>query len=579
MSKLPSREKRRRKGYSAKENGNVSADKDADNSRYDDQSVATNQQKSADNVGEKSRQYLGEKNKNNGHFSKMQSSRSLSGKPSKNRRSSFGSNGERSNHQNSGGGQIAEAGDANKTWKNSGSVSGNVKGDFQGGHKGTNIGNGNARGKNKTHQAGTENKMRNMRAPVQPTPAASFVNEQEVISNANFVKPHTAKQHNNQPNPNGRRKGHFKKHNAQRLYAALDLGTNNCRLLIAIPQEKGRFRVIDGFSKIVRLGEGLAHSGKLSDEAMDRAVDALKICAMKLGNHDVRLKRLIATEACRQATNGDEFLKRVRLETGLKLEVINRETEARLAAEGCGALIDKKADAGVLFDIGGGSSELILVNRRQGSRSGRKRISDQIVAWTSLPVGVVTLAERYGGKTVTREVFKAMVTEVRQMLEEFPGRNELARIWKNGRVHLLGTSGTVTTLAGIHLKLTRYDRRLVDGLWMTDKEIDVVLESLLGMNYQQRAASPCIGRERADLVMAGCAILEAIRITWPARRLRVADRGLREGILTQLMDRDGAWVKPKKGRWPRNRDNANRGNANRQNKNASQNREQRGPNE
>jgi len=312
---------------------------------------------------------------------------------------------------------------------------------------------------------------------------------------------------------------------------------------------------------------------------MDRAVDALKICAMKLGNHDVRLKRLIATEACRQATNGDEFLKRVRLETGLKLEVINRETEARLAAEGCGALIDKKADAGVLFDIGGGSSELILVNRRQGSRSGRKRISDQIVAWTSLPVGVVTLAERYGGKTVTREVFKAMVTEVRQMLEEFPGRNELARIWKNGRVHLLGTSGTVTTLAGIHLKLTRYDRRLVDGLWMTDKEIDVVLESLLGMNYQQRAASPCIGRERADLVMAGCAILEAIRITWPARRLRVADRGLREGILTQLMDRDGAWVKPKKGRWPRNRDNANRGNANRQNKNASQNREQRGPNE
>lgn len=536
MTKLPTREKRRRRGDSRKENENVDANNKASNFRYEGQGVSTRSHKSASGVDEKSRRNFGGKyrdnkhsdrteqsahTEHNGHFSKRETSKSLSGEPQKNKQPSFGSNGESSGFNDS----------------------------------------GNAEGRNgKKH-----GQMRNMRAPIQPTPVASFVNEitdkSEINSTKNNLINNTG-QNGNNPNGvangrhNGRHKGHYKKHNSQRLYAALDLGTNNCRLLIAIPQEKGRFRVIDGFSKIVRLGEGLAHSGKLSDEAMDRAVEALKVCAMKLGNHNVRLKRLIATEACRQASNGDEFIKRVREETGLKLEVINRETEARLAAEGCGALIDKKADAGVLFDIGGGSSELILVNRRQSNRSGRKRISDQIVAWTSLPVGVVTLAERYGGKTVTREVFKSMVSEVRQMLEEFPGRNELARIWKNGRVHLLGTSGTVTTLAGIHLKLARYDRRLVDGLWMSDKEIDVVLESLLGMNYQQRAASPCIGRERADLVMAGCAILEAIRITWPARRLRVADRGLREGILTQLMDRDGAWVKPKKGRWPRNRGNA-----------------------
>lgn len=545
MTKLPSHEKRRRKGYSRKENENTNAANKADSFRYDDQNVATRQQKNVGEVDAMSRRYADGQHKNNGHFSKRESSQSLSGKPFNNKRSSFGSSEERSDRH------FSDAGSA----KFERQKAGGEKGDAY------------ARGKSKQpkSQIGkshNEGQMRNIRAPIQPTPVPSFVDEQIGIPK---VKPENQQQ-KNQHSHNGRHKGHYKKHNSQRLYAALDLGTNNCRLLIAIPQEKGRFRVIDGFSKIVRLGEGLAHTGRLSDEAMDRAVDALKVCAMKLGNHNVRLKRLIATEACRQATNGDVFLKRVKDETGLKLEVINRETEARLAAEGCGALIDKKADAGVLFDIGGGSSELILVNRRLG----RKRISDQIVAWTSLPVGVVTLAERYGGKTVTREVFKSMVSEVRQMLENFEGRNELARIWKNGRVHLLGTSGTVTTLAGIHLKLERYDRRLVDGLWMTDKEIDVVLESLLGMNYQQRAASPCIGRERADLVMAGCAILEAIRITWPARRLRVADRGLREGILTQLMDRDGAWVKPKKGRWPRRRNNSARNN-----KNATEHREQK----
>ncbi|MFK7901989.1 MAG: Ppx/GppA phosphatase family protein [Nitratireductor sp.] len=381
------------------------------------------------------------------------------------------------------------------------------------------------------------NHLRNMRAPVSKTPAASY-EPVEVAAPAKrpFERKHESHKSKGRPHK-------------QRIYAALDLGTNNCRLLLAIPQERGRFRVIDGFSKIVRLGEGLTHSGKLSDEAMDRAVGALKICATKLGNYDIRLKRLIATEACRQASNGEAFLKRVELEAGIKLEIIDRETEARLAAEGCGALMDKKADAGVLFDIGGGSSELILVNRRQG----KKRISDQIVAWNSLPVGVVTLAERFGGEFVSAEIFKKMVAEVCTMLNDFPDKGALDRIWKNGKVHLLGTSGTVTTLAGIHLKLARYDRRLVDGLWLSDKEIDKVLESLIAMNYQQRAASPCIGVERADLVMAGCAILEAIRITWPAKRLRVADRGLREGILTQLMDRDGAWIKPKKGRWPRKR--------------------------
>ncbi len=335
--------------------------------------------------------------------------------------------------------------------------------------------------------------------------------------------------------------------NTRPLYAALDLGTNNCRLLIALPQQKGRFRVIDGFSRIVRLGEGMAQSGELSQAAMDRALEALKVCAGKLISHDISRHRLIATEACRQAGNGKAFLDRVYEHTGMKLEIIDRKTEAYLAAEGCGSLIDRKAEAAVLFDIGGGSSELVLVRR------GRKNaaISEQILDWTSLQIGVVTLAERFGGKMVDQELFERMVEEVRVHLAEFADNEGFSRVWRNGRVHLLGTSGTVTTLAGIHLDLPRYERRLVDGLWMRSDDIDTVLRQLIAMDYDQRASSPCIGQERADLVMAGCAILEAIRRTWPCQTLRVADRGLREGALTQLMSADNAWLPPKKGRWVR----------------------------
>ena len=329
------------------------------------------------------------------------------------------------------------------------------------------------------------------------------------------------------------------------LYAALDLGTNNCRLLVALPQQVGRFRVVDAFSRIVRLGKGMEGSGRLDEDAMGRAVEALGECARKLKNSNIRKMRLIATEACRRAENGAQFLGRVKRETGLDLEIVDRQTEAYLAAEGCGALVDKKADGAVLFDIGGGSSELILLDRR--GRKNRK-ISEQVSSWTSLPVGVVTLSERHGGRQVSRQMFDAMVGEVEGHLNGFEGRHKLHDVWGKGRVHLLGTSGTVTTLAGMHLKLPRYDRRQVDGIWLSDGDVDGAIENLLEMDYHQRAANPCIGSERADLVLAGCAILQAIRNAWPSPRLRVADRGLREGILTQMMNQDGAWITPKRGR-------------------------------
>ena len=305
--------------------------------------------------------------------------------------------------------------------------------------------------------------------------------------------------------------------------------------------------MVDAFSRIIRLGEGVGASGRLSEAAMDRTIDALKVCSAKLQRARVARSRLVATEACRVAANGADFLARVRVETGLDIEILSRESEARLAVSGCAALLDGRSDLALVFDIGGGSSELVWLdlsrrNRAGGSRSIPERIEAQncIAAWTSLPVGVVTLAEQFGGRHVTRGDFDAMVAHVRALLDPFEDEHRFRERMRHRRSHLLGTSGTVTTVAGIHLGLRRYDRSRVDGCWMRTCDARAVTESLVGKTYEERVAEPCIGRERADLVLAGCAILEAIVETWPCETLRVADRGIREGILASLMAEDWA---------------------------------------
>ncbi len=315
------------------------------------------------------------------------------------------------------------------------------------------------------------------------------------------------------------------------VYAALDLGTNNCRLLIACPTEDG-FRVVDSFSRIVRLGEGVSATGYISEAAIERAIAALSVCRDKIRSRKARRLRLIATEACRAASNAEGFRNRVAAETGIRLEVIDRETEAALAVIGCSPLIDPAGRGAILFDIGGGSTELVRIERDPETTNATPRIK----AWMSIPLGVVTLAEHFGGRDVTPQSYAAMIAEVAKHIEPFAAEHsqELAGM------HLLGTSGTVTTLAGIHLNLYRYDRRRVDGIWMNDAEVTATIARLLRMSYQERAANQCISVERADLVLAGCAILDAIRNAFPLPRLRVADRGLREGMLVEMMREDGA---------------------------------------
>jgi exopolyphosphatase/guanosine-5'-triphosphate,3'-diphosphate pyrophosphatase len=309
-------------------------------------------------------------------------------------------------------------------------------------------------------------------------------------------------------------------------FAAVDLGSNNCRLLVARPAADG-FRVIDAFSRIVRLGEGVYRTGRLSEEAMDRTLNALRVCANKMRRRGVGHSRAVATEACRRAANFGEFAERVRAETGLDLELITSEEEARLAVTGCSPLLDEAINHALMFDIGGGSTELMWIE----ANGLRPRLIDTV----SLPFGVVTLSEQHGGDKVPVATYDALVGTVMEAIGGFESRHDIRRKVCHGQVQMLGSSGTVTTLAGVFKNLPRYDRSLVDGSFLDFPEIHRVSRALLNMDFASRAAHPCIGRERADLVVAGCAVLEAICLAWPVGRLRIADRGVREGILLELM--------------------------------------------
>ncbi len=320
-------------------------------------------------------------------------------------------------------------------------------------------------------------------------------------------------------------------------FAAVDLGTNNCRLLVARPTDDG-FRVVDAFSRIVRLGEGLGSSGGLSEEAIGRTISALKVCAGKMRRNGVTRARSVATEACRKADNCAEFLDRVRDQTGIELEIINAGEEARLALAGCMSLLEPVSGDALVFDIGGGSTEVIWLERTVG----KGRVAHDIKASISVPCGVVSLSESFGGRTLDPSAYGDMVERVGEILAPFERRYGIRERAAADTAQMLGASGTVTTLAAMHLGLPRYDRSKVDGSYLSFSDLDALRQRLTAMSYDDRMALSCIGRGRADLVLAGSAILDAICDIWPVGRLRVADRGLREGILLGLMNLPGPTV-------------------------------------
>ena len=315
------------------------------------------------------------------------------------------------------------------------------------------------------------------------------------------------------------------KSQSRETYAAIDLGTNNCRLLIVEPQGNS-FKVIDSFSRIVRLGEGLESSNKLSADAMQRTIDALRVCATKIRRHRVRWMRCVATEACRRAENGQAFINQIEKSTRLRFEIIDGKDEAELAAIGCGALFDRQFPHAIVFDIGGGSTEITCLSLKKG----RYELQDMI----SLPLGVVRLSEKYDGKNMSQEIYTQIRDEAEKTIRSFAEKQTFHADNLND-IQLIGTSGTVTTLAAIHKGLKKYNRNIVDGAVMKRGEVVAVIQSLMNMSYEERQNNNCIGKERADLVLSGCAVLEAIIRAWPLENVKIADRGIREGILLRLI--------------------------------------------
>ena len=319
-------------------------------------------------------------------------------------------------------------------------------------------------------------------------------------------------------------------------FAAVDLGTNNCRMLVGAPTSDG-FRVLDSFSRTVRLGEGLHDTGRLCEAAMDRAIAALAVCADRLERRPVRALRAVATEACRRASNGRAFLARVKQETGLAVGIISAREEAELAVESCAPLLAGTGRRALLFDIGGGSTELAWVRLDDGAEP-------RLIGYLSLPVGVVTLAERFGKAGFTADGFTAMVDDVAARLACFEQVHCIGHELRDGGVTLLGTSGTVTTLAGVAMGLERYRRELVDGAVLTGAAADAALAVLRALGPDGLSAHPCVGPDRVEFVLPGCAVFAAITRQWPAPRVVVADRGLREGMLLRLMRADRRPARP-----------------------------------
>jgi exopolyphosphatase/guanosine-5'-triphosphate,3'-diphosphate pyrophosphatase len=319
------------------------------------------------------------------------------------------------------------------------------------------------------------------------------------------------------------------------VLGAIDVGTNACRLLIAVPDSHAHQpstpRVIDSYTANVRLGESLEKTGTITEAALDRTIEALKVCASRLKRRRVTHVKAIATEACRRAANAQDLVRRAAAEAGINLTIVTPEEEARLAAAGCLQLIGADFEGALIFDIGGGSTELILVRRETADGVPARH---DIVAWSSAGIGVVKLAERHGGRELRAASYAAMRAELKPIFAAM--KAELgAALFDPERYHLLGTSGTLTTLAGIKLGLKRYERSRIDGQWLKREEILQISDFIASKDFSGRAAIPCIGTDRADLILPGCAILSTIMDNWPCGTLRVADRGLREGILIALL--------------------------------------------
>lgn len=307
--------------------------------------------------------------------------------------------------------------------------------------------------------------------------------------------------------------------------AAIDLGTRNCRLIIA-KHHGGQIEIVDLFSRFVCLGEGVAQSRRLGRKAMERTITVLKQCAKRLSHYPNVVFSGVTTDAVRRAENAQSFLRRVARETGLKLEMIDEKEEAYYEVLGCARVLDMRKKRHIIFDIGGGSSEIILCSLDQEKRV---RIDEML----SLPYGVVNLYESVDKLTFTS--YTSIVEEVQNLCRRFlvAHLGDLAS-QDVSAFQVIGTSGTTTTVAAMHHNLKMYDRERVDGTSLCFEDVQKVIHYVQSLSPAERRSNAFCGHVEDDLVLTGFAILEGILRAVPCMYFTVTDAGVRDGLIRTL---------------------------------------------
>jgi exopolyphosphatase/guanosine-5'-triphosphate,3'-diphosphate pyrophosphatase len=319
-----------------------------------------------------------------------------------------------------------------------------------------------------------------------------------------------------------------------------------------------RLKVIDSFAKIISLGEGIKQTGVLSEEAIERTIVALRACKKKLDSHRIYKMRAVATEACRQASNTKSLIERVNSEIGVDLEVISPQEEARLVLKGCSGVISDEKNYGILMDIGGGSTEVVWLKINKGMTRPTISVIDSI----SLPFGVVTISDTYTHSKNNQEIYTVLRKNILSTIDTFMKKNNIRTNFSKGDVQVITSSGTTTTLGSLTLGLSTYDRSSVDGKDFSSKKIVEVGEELLSRYLSSTPTTVKLGKEknfitnkffdhvldksseefkifaynRMGLLAAGVVIINSILESIGDCLVRIADRGVREGILYDLMD-------------------------------------------
>lgn len=311
---------------------------------------------------------------------------------------------------------------------------------------------------------------------------------------------------------------------AKKYFAAIDLGSRNCRTIVGCQSKAGAFEYIETYSKSVSLADGVAASKKLSRKSMDRTIEALAFCSKVLSRYAGLTYLAVATDAMRRAENASVFIKRVKRELGLIISIITPQEEAYYAALGCIEVLSLETEIFVVFDIGGGSSEIALCRQKSDK-------DIELIDSLSIPYGVINLLESKDHLTFSG--YSNLVQKISDLSRDFLNQYATTLDFVNN-FQCIGTSGTTTTVAALNMNLRFYDREKINDSILQFSEILKTVHYVQSLSEDERKLHPYISQSNEDLVLGGLTILEGIVRGLPASTITVTDRGVRDGVVYAL---------------------------------------------